>query len=95
MSAALADYLCDRRPWRQCRDQVMAAYPVQKSDRRERVAKVMAGLRDYTAEELDGELLELFATHQIISSSNIQSADLLLDALRLRANNLQNTEKIL
>ena len=76
LSAALADYFCDRRPWRQCRDKVMAAYPVQKPERRERFAEVMAGLRDYTAEELDGELLELFATSQQISDTNIQSVDL-------------------
>ncbi len=84
LSEALADYLCNNKPWRACRDKVMAAYPVQKSDRRERFAAVMAGLRDYSAEELDGELLDLFATHQKISSSDIQSADMFLKRLRSR-----------
>ena len=73
----------------------MAAYPVKKSERRERFAEVMAGLRDYTAEELDGELLELFATHKKISNTNIQSVDLFLNALRLRADNIELTEKSL
>ena len=41
--------------------QVMAAYTVNKSSRRERFAEVIAGIRDYTAEELDGELLDLYA----------------------------------
>ena len=36
--------------------QVMEAYAVNKSARRERFAEVIAGIRDYTAEELDGEL---------------------------------------
>ena len=94
LSAALADYFCDRRTWRQCREKVMAAYPVQKPDRRERFAEVMAGLRDYTAEELDGELLELFATHQRISDTNIQSADLFLNALRIRVDNIEISDKL-
>ena len=38
--------------------QVMEAYAVNKSARRERFAEVIAGIRDYTAEELDGELLD-------------------------------------
>jgi len=90
LSAALADYLCSKRTWRQCRDKVMAAYPVNKSFRRERFAAVMAGLRDYKAEELDGELLDLFATHQKISNSELQGADAFLEDLRARANALQD-----
>ncbi len=84
LSAALANYLCNRKPWRECREPVMAAYPVQKNERRERFAAVMAGLRDYTAEELDGELLDLFATHQKLFSSEIPSADIFLETLRSR-----------
>ena len=38
----------------------MEAYTVNKSNRRERFAEVIAGIRDYTAEELDGELLDLY-----------------------------------
>ncbi len=93
LSAVLADYLCNRQPWRQCREKVMEAYPVQKPDRRDRFAAVMAGLRDYTAEELDGELLDLFATHQKISSSNIQSVDMFLDQLRSRVSLLETVAK--
>ncbi len=93
ISAALADYLCNKRSWRQCREEVMAAYPVQKLNRRERFAAVMAGLRDYTAEELDGELLDLFATHRKISSSEVQGADKFLDDLRSRALHLQELEQ--
>ena len=40
--------------------QVMEAYAVNKSSRRERFAEVIAGIRDYTAEELDGELIDLY-----------------------------------
>ena len=52
----------------------------------------MAGLKDYTAEELDCELLELFATHQKISASNIPSADIFLDALRSRVDKIETLE---
>ena len=38
----------------------MEAYSVNKATRRERFAEVIAGIRDYTAEELDGELLDLY-----------------------------------
>jgi len=88
LSAALSDYLCNKRSWRQCRKEVMAAYPVQKLNRRERFAAVMAGLKDYTAEELDGELQDLFATHRTISSSELQGADDFLEDLRTRAMHL-------
>ena len=82
LSAALSDCLCNKRSWRKCREQVMEAYPVQKTDRRERFAEVMTGLRDYTAEELDGELLDLFETHRRIAHSEIASADMFLETLR-------------
>ncbi len=85
LSAVLADYFCNRRPWRICREEVMEAYPVKKPERRERFAAVMAGLRDYTAEELDGELLDLFATHQKICSTNISTADIFLQTLRSKS----------
>ncbi len=82
LSGVLAEFLCEKKSWRQCRELVMEAYPVQKIERRERFAEVMAGLRDYSAEELDGELLDLFITHQTISSQNIQSVDSFLAILR-------------
>jgi len=84
LSAALADHLCRGQSWRLCRDQVMAAYPATKSQRRERFAEVMAGLRDYTAEELDGELLDLYATHQALGGSSRQGAEGFLADLRER-----------
>ena len=93
ISAALADHFCNKRSWRQCREKVMAAYPVQKVERRNRFAAVMAGLRDYTAEELDGELLDLFATHQKISLSTFQSADLFLESLRSRVSLIEESEQ--
>ncbi len=89
ISAALADYLCDFKPWRQCREAVMNAYPVLKPLRRERFAAVMAGLKDYTAEELDGELLDLYATYQKLSSSDLRGVDAFLN--ELRRNKVLNT----
>tara|TARA_Y100001968_G_scaffold212345_1_gene195490 strand:- start:64594 stop:65265 length:672 start_codon:yes stop_codon:yes gene_type:complete len=82
LSAALAEHLCNGKSWRQCREQVMEAYPVNKTSRRERFAEVMAGLRDYTAEELDGELLDLYATNRSLSGSVLQGADGFLEDLR-------------
>ena len=45
----------------------MDAYSVTKSIRRDRFAEVIAGIRDYTAEELDGELLDLYETSKKLS----------------------------
>ena len=42
LSAALADCLCRGQSWRQCRDQLMSAYPVGKTQRRERFAAIEA-----------------------------------------------------
>ena len=47
--------------------QVMEAYAVNKSARRERFAEVIAGIKDYTAEELDGELLDLYEASKKLS----------------------------
>ena len=44
LSAALAELLSGGKPWRQCREAVLEAYPAQKRQRRERFAEVMAGL---------------------------------------------------
>ena len=82
LSAALADSLCQGQPWRQCRDAVMAAYPVSKDQRRERFQSVMAGLCDYTAEELDGELLDLHATKVALSGEDQQGPEDFLENLR-------------
>ena len=94
LSAALADYLCKGRSWRACRDQVMAAYPVTKKQRRDRFEAVMAGLKDYTAEELDGELLDLHATNKLLNSINLQGADDFLENLRQRGLLLKDQEKL-
>ena len=88
-SAALADQLCAARSWRFCRDQVMAAYPVSKSQRRERFAAVMAGMRDYSSDELDGELLDLYATYQELGGSGRHGAEGFLAQLRSRAKQLE------
>jgi len=85
LSAALADLLCSGQSWRQCRDQVMQAYPPSKTQRRERFAAVMAGLRDYSAEELDGELLDLHATYERLGGSSQRGAEGFLAQLRQRA----------
>ncbi len=62
LSEALAQLLTANRPWRQCRDQLLAAYPVAKRSRRDRFAEVMAGQRDFTAAELAAELPDLRRT---------------------------------
>jgi hypothetical protein len=85
LSAAIADSLCRGQAWRQCRDQVMEAYPVTKNQRRDRFAEVMAGLREYSAEELDGEFLDLHATHMALEGSKGQSAEAFLAELRTAA----------
>jgi len=87
LSAALAELLAAGRPWRQCRDSVMAAYGVEKRQRRERFAEVMAGLRDYSAAELDAELPDLQRTLVAvgISPAGQLSADQLLEQLRKAA----------
>ena len=90
ISAALAECFCSGIPWRQSREKVMAAYPVKKKLRRERFALVMAGLRDYTAEELDGELLDLHETFKILGGSRSKGTDQFLKDLRLRAESLKN-----
>ncbi len=67
LSDALSDHFCQNKPWRSCKIQVMEAYTVNKSNRRERFAEVIAGIRDYTAEELDGELLDLYEASKKLS----------------------------
>ncbi len=94
LSASLADYLCKGKSWRICREEVMAAYPVSKKQRRERFAEVMAGLRDYTAEELDGELLDLHATNRALNAIAVEGADNFLESLRQRGLLLKDQEKL-
>ena len=62
LSAALAELFTAGRPWRLCREPVLAAYPAGRRQRRERFAEVMAGQRDFSAAELDAELPDLRRT---------------------------------
>ena len=90
LSAALAELFTAGRPWRQCREQLLEAYPAEKRQRRERFAEVMAGQRDYSAEELDGELADLRQTLGRLGAAAEQelSADQFLELLRQRARQL-------
>jgi hypothetical protein len=86
LSAALAQLFSAGRPWRTCRDKVMAAYPVNRRQRRDRFTQVMAGLRDYTASELEAELPDLLLTARNLGVSGAAAieADGLLEQLRQR-----------
>lgn len=90
LSAALAELLTAGRPWRLCREQVLAAYPVAKRQRRERFAAVMAGQCDYSAAELDAELPELRRTLASLGAtgSSELEPDQFLELLRQRAKQL-------
>jgi hypothetical protein len=94
LSAALAELFTAGRPWRQCREQLLAAYPAEKRQRRERFAEVMAGQRDYSAEELDGELADLRLTLSRLGAAAEQelSADQFLELLRQRARQLDRAD---
>ena len=91
LSAALAELLTAGRPWRLCREQLIAAYPGEKRQRRERFAEVMAGQREYSAEELDAELADLRRTLAVLGAADEQelSADQFLDLLRQKARLLE------
>ena len=67
LSDALSVHFCQNKAWRSCKIKVMEAYAVNKSARRERFAEVIAGIKDYTAEELDGELLDLYEASKKLS----------------------------
>ena len=60
----------------------MEAYTVNKSTRRERFAEVIAGIRDYTAEEFDGELLDLYEASKKLSYFNGGGPNAFLAELR-------------
>ena len=94
LSAALAELLTAGRPWRLCRDQLLAAYPAEKRQRRERFADVMAGQRDYSAEEIDAELADLRRTLAVLGAMGEQelSADQFLELLRQRARQLDQPQ---
>ncbi|MFM2159464.1 MAG: hypothetical protein RLZZ124_1938 [Cyanobacteriota bacterium] len=94
LSAALAELFTAGRPWRQCRDALLAAYPAEKRQRRERFAEVMAGQRDYSAEELDAELPDLRRTLAALGVTDEQelSADQFLELLRQKARQLRDPD---
>jgi hypothetical protein len=87
LSAALADLLTAGRPWRQCRHQLLEAYPVSRRQRREKFTEVMAGQSDYTATELDAELPDLRRTLVTLGGASEEelSAGRFLALLRQRA----------
>ncbi|MBM5785733.1 MAG: hypothetical protein FJ076_13130 [Cyanobacteria bacterium K_DeepCast_35m_m1_288] len=87
LSAALAELFTAGRPWRLCREQVLAAYPAEKRQRRERFAEVMAGQREFSAEELDAELNDLRRTLAALGATQEEdlSADQFLELLRQKA----------
>ncbi|MFZ0409022.1 MAG: hypothetical protein WAM11_13055 [Cyanobium sp.] len=87
LSAALATLFTAGRPWRQCREQLLAAYPVARRQRRERFAAVMAGQIDYTAQDLDSELPDLRLTLAALGAAGEAelAPDQFLDLLRRRA----------
>ncbi len=91
LSEALALLFTAGRPWRQCRDQLLAAYPAAKRPRRERFAEVMAGQADYSSTELDAELPDLRRTLASLGAAGEEElpADQFLDLLRQRARQLQ------
>ena len=82
LSDALSHHFCQNRPWRSCKLIVMEAYAVTKPLRRERFAEVLAGVKDYTAEELDGELLDLYETSKKLTYFNEGGPNAFLAELR-------------
>lgn len=86
LSAALALLFTGGRPWRLCREAVLAAYPASRRQRRERFTEVMAGLRDYSATELEAELPDLLLTARALGLAGAAGfeVDGLLEQLRQR-----------
>lgn len=91
LSAALAQVFTAGRPWRLCRDQLLAAYPVNKRLRRDRFAEVMAGQRDYSANELNAELPDLRSTLAALGAAGDGEleADQFLELLRAKGKGLE------
>ncbi|MCX5945879.1 MAG: hypothetical protein NTZ53_11395 [Cyanobacteria bacterium] len=93
LSAALAELFTAGRSWRHCRESVLLAYPVEKRQRRERFAEVMAGQREFTAAELDAELPDLRRTLALLGVAAEQAlgADQFLELLRQKARLLEQS----
>lgn len=62
LCGALGDWFTGGQPWRQCKAQVLAAYPVARPRRRQQFEAVLSGQMDYTATELEAELDDLHRT---------------------------------
>lgn len=90
LSAALAALFTAGLPWRHCGDSLLAAYPAERRQRREQFADVMAGLRDYSAAELDAELPDLRRTLAALGVAGEDSlgADQFLELLRQKGRQL-------
>ena len=86
LSEAVAQLLTANRPWRQCRDHLLAAYPVAKRSRRDRFAEVMAGQRDFTAAELP-DLRRTLAQLGVAGEEDL-GPERFLDLLRQKARSL-------
>ena len=83
LSAALALLFTAGKPWRLCREALLAAYPASRRQRQERFAEVLAGLRDYAAAELEAELPDLVATARALAiGGQALEANGLLELLR-------------
>ena len=67
LSSALSDWFTGRQPWRQCKQQVLAAYPVERAQRRKQLEAVLSGQKDYTSIELEVELDDLHRTACIMA----------------------------
>ena len=87
LSAALALLLTAGQPWRLCREPLLAAYPAERRQRRERFAAVMAGQADYGAADLEAELPDLRRTLVAlgVAGEGDLSAERFLELLRRRA----------
>ena len=90
LSASISDIFCNNLPWRYCKSRVMSAYPISSDNRRNKFAAVMAGLRDYSAEELDGELIDLYKTYKSLYSLSDFGLDQFLALIRKTGQNLNN-----
>lgn len=86
LSGSLALLFTGGQPWRLCRAAVLEAYPASKRVRRDRFAEVMAGLRDYSASELEAELPDLLLTARHLGLAGAAGMEVngLLEQLRQR-----------
>lgn len=90
LSGALSDWLTGGQPWRQCKGQVLAAYPVERPERRQQFEAVLSGQKDYMATQLEAELDDLHRTACAMAAGTVPWAqapgtiDQFLNQLRQR-----------